>query len=64
MSKGEYLKYLLKGKIGSITLTNAALLFWHSQVPCNDAREYITNLESKLNEKNRVSRRSNGACIS
>ena len=53
-AKGEYLRTLLTGIKGNPTLIDAALIFWHSQIPMIEAKVYIKNLADKLTQ-NRVS---------
>lgn len=49
MTKNEYLQEILKGKVYSHGILNAALVFWHSGIPINHAHEYIINYARKVN---------------
>jgi hypothetical protein len=49
MSKGAYIKGLLYGTFASAQMLEAALIYWHSDIPFEDAKMYFKNLEAKLN---------------
>lgn len=48
ISKSEYLRAALYGRIYHATLIDAALVLYHCEVPLDLARKYIETLESKL----------------
>ena len=48
MSKGEYIRMALRSASGDMRMFNAALLFWHSEVPLEDAKRYLQVLSRKL----------------
>ena len=56
MTKAEYLRELLVGKLGDSRLADAALIYWHSEIPIYLAKIFIENLERKLNHVGNVQR--------
>jgi hypothetical protein len=48
MSKGEYIRMALRSAPGDTRLFDAALIFWHSEVPLEDAKRYLQVLSRKL----------------
>lgn len=51
-AKREYLWAVFESIKQSTKLVEAALIFYHAEVPVEQAREYLTVLASKLKEKN------------
>jgi hypothetical protein len=49
MTKSDYIKGLLIGEIFNGSLLNAALIYWHSGIPFEDAKGYLKTLQEKLN---------------
>jgi len=47
-NKSEYVRYLLIGRNGNKILSEAALIFYHSEVPVSDAMIYMNILETKV----------------
>jgi len=50
MTKNEYVRDILIGRVWNPQILDAALIHWHSNIPLNLAVEYLNNLEKKLNE--------------
>ncbi len=48
LSKSDYLRALLIGRPYGQRLTEAALIFYHSEIPLEEAKVYIKTLERKL----------------
>jgi hypothetical protein len=54
MTKAEYLRGLLVGKVANPLLVEAALIYWHSGIPFEEAKVYFNNLETKTNRKGQL----------
>jgi hypothetical protein len=50
-AKREYLWAVFKDVPQSVQLVEAALIFYHAEVPVEQAREYLAILETKIKEK-------------
>ena len=50
-AKREYLWEVFSAVPQSPKLVEAALIFYHAEVPIEDAREYIKTLEQKINQR-------------
>jgi len=50
MTKNEYIQDLLMGRMWNRQILDAALIYWHSEIPFAMACVYMNNLEKKLNE--------------
>jgi hypothetical protein len=48
MTKSDYISMLLFGRHPFKQLSEAAIIFWHSEVPPLNAKIYIERLENKL----------------
>lgn len=48
MSKKEYAIQATRGLAGGSKLFEMALVFWHSEVPLEDAKRYLKVLSRKL----------------
>lgn len=48
MTKNEYLQDLLMGRRWNRQIIDAALIYWHSQIPIVLAAVHMNNLEEKL----------------
>lgn len=48
MSKSEYIRMALRSAPRDVRMLDAALLFWHSEVPLEDAKRYLQVLSRKL----------------
>ena len=48
MSKADYMRVLLAGRLADMRLFEAALIYWHSSIPLDQARGYFYNLRQKL----------------
>lgn len=52
MSKAEYLRAALRGLTDNSTLlADAAVYFYHAEVPLEDAQRYLQTLSTKTKEK-------------
>jgi hypothetical protein len=50
MDKYTYIDYLMKGRVCTPTIMNSSLTFWYANVPAEDARIYMDNLEKAVND--------------
>lgn len=48
MRKADYIVEALRGLRADRRLADAALYFWHSEVPLEDAKRYLEVLSQKL----------------
>lgn len=48
MTKNEYIQDLLMGRMWNRQILDAALIYWHSEIPFAMACVYMNNLEKKL----------------
>jgi hypothetical protein len=48
VTKETYIQQLLYGMMHHPKIVEAAIIFWHCEIPYNTAEEYMYILESKL----------------